>query len=153
MQITYEELLTIFWDSHSPTIQPWSRQYMSIIFYHSEEQRAASIESKERHEEKLGHTIVTEITPFSEFYLAEDYHQKHYLTSESDLVNELREIYPDIHDFIASTAAARLNGYIGGFGTLESLEKNLDSFGLSKMGKIKLLEITKKGIRAGCLAL
>jgi len=123
---------------------------MSIIFYHNEEQRTLAIESKQRQEEKLGHTIVTEIIPFAEFYLAEDYHQKYYLTSESDLVNELRDIYPDIHDFIASTAVARLNGYVGGYGTQETLEENLDSLGLSEAGRIRLLEIAERGLVAGC---
>ena len=149
-RITYEELLAVFWDSHSPTAQPWSRQYMSIIFYHNEEQRAIAVESKEFQEDKLGHSIVTEIIPFSQFYLAEDYHQKYYLTSEPNLVKELRGIYPDIHDFIASTAVARLNGYAGGYGTIETLEDDLDSFGLSEAGKIRLLEIAERGLVAGC---
>jgi len=123
---------------------------MSIIFYHNEEQRALAIESKKRQEEKLGRAIVTEITPFSEFYLAEDYHQKYYLTSESDLVKELRDIYPDIHDFIASTAAARLNGYVGGYGTLETLEEKLDNLGLSEAGRNRLLEVAERGLVDGC---
>ena len=123
---------------------------MSIIFYHNEEQRAAAIKSKERQEEELGHAIVTEIIPFSKFYLAEDYHQKYYLTSESVLVNELRDIYPDIHGFIASTAVARLNGYVGGYGALETLKENLDNFGLSEAGRIRLLEIAERGLMAGC---
>jgi peptide-methionine (S)-S-oxide reductase len=119
---------------------------MSIIFYHDEEQRSIAFESKRHREEEFGHAIVTEITPFSEFYLAEDYHQKYYLTSESDLVNELRSIYPDIYDFIASTAVARLNGYIGGYGTFEGLEDNLDRLGLSEAGKRRLLEIAERGL-------
>ena len=123
---------------------------MSIIFYHNEEQRAIAVESKELQEDKLGRSIVTEIIPFSHFYLAEDYHQKYYFTSKSDLVKELREIYPDIHDFISSTAVARLNGYIGGYGNVETLKENLDSFGLSEAGRIRLLEIVERGIVAGC---
>ncbi len=36
---SYEELLEIFWESHDPTSRPYSRQYMSIVLYHNQEQR------------------------------------------------------------------------------------------------------------------
>ena len=55
-----------------------------------------------------------------------------------------------IHDFIASTAVARLNGYVGGYGIQEALEENLDSLGLSEAGRIRLLEIAERGLVAGC---
>ncbi len=122
---------------------------MSIIFYHDEKQRTLAIESKLRQEEKLERSIVTEIVHFSEFYLAEDYHQKYYLSSEPDLVKELRDIYPDMQSFIASTAAARLNGYAGGYGTPESLQGDLDNLGLSDAGKSRLLEIAERGLTPG----
>ena len=130
--------------------QPWSRQYMSIVFYHNEEQRKLAVESKEREESRLGHDIVTEIIPFSEFYLAEDYHQKYYLRQEPGLFQELNAIYPDIGDLIDSTAMARLNGYVGGYGTPETLEKELNSLGLSEAGQNKLLEIAGRGLVPGC---
>ena len=123
---------------------------MSIIFYHNEQQRDLAIKSKQHEEEKLGQTIVTEIIPFAEFYLAEEYHQKYYLTSEPDLLRELRAIYPDMHDFISSTAVARVNGYVGGYGTLETLEKEIDNLGLSDAGMSRLLEIVERGLVAGC---
>ena len=149
-RITYEELLAVFWDSHSPTVRSWSRQYMSIVFYHNEEQRALAVKSKQAEEQKLGRTIVTEIIPFTEFYLAEDYHQKYYLTHEPDLLRELRTIYPAIEDFISSTAVARVNGYVGGYGTLETLNKEVDSLGLSEAARIRLLGIAGRGLVAGC---
>ena len=124
---------------------------MSIVFYHNEEQRKLAIESKEREESRLGHDIVTEIIPCSEFYLAEDYHQKYYLRQQADLVRELIAIYPDISDFIDSTAVARLNGYVSGYGIPETLEKDLNnSLGLSEAGKMRLLEIAGKGLVPGC---
>ncbi len=123
---------------------------MSIVFYHNDEQRRLAIETKEREEGKSGNRIVTEIVTFSEFYLAEDYHQKYYLTSEPDLLGDLRAIYPNIHDFISSTAAARVNGYVGGYGTLETLEQELDSLGLSEAGRNKLLDIANRGLVSGC---
>ena len=141
----------MFWDSHDSTAQPWSIQYMSIVFYHNEEQRKLAIESKEREESRSGLGIVTEILPFSEFYLAEDYHQKYYLRQESNLLQELSTIYPDISDFIDSSTVARLNGYVGGYGTPETLEKELNSLGLSKAGNMRLLEIADRGLVPGCV--
>ena len=149
--ITYEELLEIFWDSHDPTLPTWSRQYMSIVFYHTEEQRRLAIESKEREESWLGRSIVTEIIPFSDFYLAEDYHQKYYLRQEPGLFQELSAIYPDISDFIDSTAVARLNGYVSGYGTPETFEEELSSLGLSEAGRNRLLDIANRGLVPGCV--
>jgi peptide-methionine (S)-S-oxide reductase len=146
-QVTYEELLNVFWNSHSPTSKPWSRQYMSIIFYHDEEQKRLAIETRDREEAKIQGRIYTEIVPAAEFYAAEDYHQKYRLQQAPDLVQELRAIYPDAEDFVASTAAARVNGYVGGNGTLEQLQEELDSLGLSEAGRQKLLDVVSRSGR------
>lgn len=122
-RISYEGLLRVFWDSHNPVAQPWSRQYMSIIFYHNEEQRRLAVASREQEEARLGRKIFTEIAPFSGFYMAEDYHQKYYLQGERRLMGEFRAMYPDFRGFIDSTAAARVNGYLGGYGTVEALQE------------------------------
>jgi peptide-methionine (S)-S-oxide reductase len=143
-KISYEKLLEVFWDSHHPTSKPWSRQYMSIISYHNEEQKRLAMESKKGEEERLGSKIYTEIIPATEFYLAEDYHQKYSLQGVSELKKDFKVIYPDIRDFIDSTAVARVNGYIDGYGSLEILEENLNSFGLSAAGKKKLIDITTR---------
>jgi len=147
-KISYEELLDVFWDNHNPTTQPWSRQYMSIIFYHNEDQNNITLASIERKETSLGQKIHTEVIPFSEFYLAEDYHQKYYLQQEPDLFSEFEAIYPEISQLIHSTAVARVNGYIGGYGSFESLQEQINSFGLSQTGIEKLLQIGHQ-LRAG----
>jgi peptide-methionine (S)-S-oxide reductase len=126
-QISYEQLLEIYWDSHNPTAQAWSRQYMSIIFYHTSEQRELAMESKQRAEISLGRRVYTEIIPFSEFHLAEDYHQKYYLQQVPELMEELSVVYPNFADFIDSTAAARINGYLAGHVTFQKLQEQLDS--------------------------
>ena len=126
-RISYEELLEVYWDSHNPAAQPWSRQYMSIIFYHDGDQQEVAMERKQREETSLGREVYTEIIPFSEFYPAEDYHQKYFLQQESELMEELAAIYPSFADFVDSTAVARINGYVGGHITFEELQKQLNS--------------------------
>jgi len=144
-RISYDELLGVFWDSHNPTAKPYSQQYKSIIFYHDEAQKELAVQSKQQQEARLGRKIYTEITPFSEFYLAEDYHQKFYLQQVPELRADFRAIYPDTDEFINSTAAARVNGYISGYGTSENLQKELASYGLSPTGNKKLLDIAPAG--------
>jgi peptide-methionine (S)-S-oxide reductase len=113
--ISYEELLDVFWANHGPQYPPFSRQYASIIFYHTEEQRRLAEASKAREEARLGKKVYTEIKPAGTFTWAEDYHQKYYLQSSSGLMRELRAKYPDFRDLVNSTEAARANGYAGGF--------------------------------------
>jgi peptide-methionine (S)-S-oxide reductase len=133
-QISYEELLDAFWNAHIPTSRPYSRQYASFVFYHDEAQRQSAVETKAQQEAKRG-TIFTEIVPAGTFYPAEDYHQKYYLRNAHDLMQEFNAIYPDGDDFAASTAAARVNGYLGRHGTCEQFQEEVDSLGLTAAGE------------------
>ena len=143
--------MDIFWDSHDPTDQPWSRQYKAIIFFHNEEQRRQAVETRGREESRLKRRIFTEIVPFTEFYPAEPYHQKYSLRQEADLMKEFSAIYPNADDFMNSTAAARLNGYLGGYGSLEVLQAELDTYGLSQGGRQKLLNLVRqRSLTPGC---
>lgn len=84
-KITYKELLSVYWRQIDPTDAEGSfvdrgEQYRSAIFYHNEEQKHLAEESK-RNMEKSGRydkQIATEIIKFTEFYMAEDYHQDYY---------------------------------------------------------------------------
>ena len=145
-QISYEELLNIFWESHRPT-RPTSRQYASIIFYHDDDQKQLALATKAREETKQGGAIHTEISPYTAFYLAEGYHQKYRLRQVEDLVFAFSAIYSDLGDFVNSTATARVNGYLGGNGTLEQLEREIDQLGLSPEEREKLLEIGRRRLR------
>lgn len=85
-KITYEELLTKFWNLHNPTQLnrqgfDSGRQYRSVIFYHSEIQKQIAITSKQELDRsgKYKLPVVTEIAEAQTFYKAEDYHQQ-YLT-------------------------------------------------------------------------
>jgi peptide-methionine (S)-S-oxide reductase len=83
-QVTYEELLKVFWECHDPTQlnrqgPDVGTQYRSVIFYHNEEQRKLAEASKEELDKsgKYDKPIVTEITPASTFWKAEEYHQRY----------------------------------------------------------------------------
>jgi methionine-S-sulfoxide reductase len=148
-QISYADLLDLFWNSHTPTTRPWSRQYAYVIFYHNDDQKRQAEESLERMAAQTGEPIFTEIVPFSDFYLAEDYHQKYRLQQVPELLSEFRAIYADGTDFINSTAAARVNGYVGGHGTLASLQAELHQLGLSPEAEALLLDLVSSRDRQG----
>ena len=140
-RISYEELLDIFWESHNPAISSWSRQYMSAVYFHNEEQKRLAMETKSREEAKRKDKIYTDIVPISEFYTAEGYHQKYLLRQQPALMKEFNAIYPATEDFVNSTAAARINGYLGSYGTLTALEAELNTLNFPPERSKKLLEI------------
>lgn len=84
-EITYDELLEVFWKVHDPTtlnqqgadIGP---QYRSVIFYHSEDQKqkAESYKTVLNNEKAFDKPIITAIEPFKNFFAAENYHQNFY---------------------------------------------------------------------------
>jgi peptide-methionine (S)-S-oxide reductase len=148
-QISYERLLDIFWENHDSLQPPWSRQYMAIIFYHNEDQKRLAVKSKEREGTLRKGEIFTEIVPAGEFYLAEDYHQKYRLRNDRDLMTEFNGIYRANLDFVNSTAAARVNGYLDGYGTPEDLERELASLGLSPAAGKRLQAIVGRRGKIG----
>ena len=94
-KVTYEQLLSAFWKMHDPTQlnrqgPDHGTQYRSAIFYTTPEQHAIAQRSKAALEASgtFRRPIVTEITPASKFYDAEDYHQRYY---------EKRGIAPTCH--------------------------------------------------------
>jgi peptide-methionine (S)-S-oxide reductase len=138
-QTSFEKLLEAFWSQPNSCQRSGSRQYKSIIFYHNDKQKKQALASREREAAKRKHVIETPIQPLEAFTLAEDYHQKFHLRQERDLEKELTSIYPKLKDFVNSTAAMKLNAYLAGYGTRKTLEKEIDSFGLSADSKKKLL--------------
>lgn len=138
--VTFAELLDVFWASHDATRPSWSRQYMSAVFYHDPEQERVAKQLKGKWEEQAERRLQTEILPATEFYLAEDYHQKYSLQNDRTLEREFRRMYPTFTDFVDSTAAARVNGYLYGCRSLADLRAELGSFGLSSEGGARLLD-------------
>jgi peptide-methionine (S)-S-oxide reductase len=81
-QVSYDDLLKVFWENHNPTTlnrqgPDVGAQYRSAIYFHTPEQEAAARSSKEKAQANFKNKIVTEITPASEFWRAEDYHQQY----------------------------------------------------------------------------
>ncbi|ABK18013.1 Methionine sulfoxide reductase A [Syntrophobacter fumaroxidans MPOB] len=137
--VSYERLLEVFWAEHNPSVPPWSKQYMSILFHHDERQKSAALRSRDRESARRMRRVFTEILPAREFYQAESYHQKYYLRRLPEILRELATLYPSDTDLTASTAAARLNGYLGGCGNLAMLEAALKKLDLPPEAGRKLL--------------
>ncbi len=83
-QVSYEDLLEVFWDIHDPTQlnrqgPDVGTQYRSAIFFHNEEQQKAATDSMERRirSGRYRRPIVTQIEPAAPFFKAEEYHQQY----------------------------------------------------------------------------
>lgn len=84
LQITYEDLLTKFWEIHDPTSlnrqgADRGEQYRSVIFYHTPQQKAIAFEAKKSLQlsGKYQKDLVTEIKPSGDYYLATEEHQQY----------------------------------------------------------------------------
>ena len=89
-EISYEDLLKIFWNNHNPTTPnrqgpDVGAQYRSVIFFHTPEQEKDALEMKTKlapvAREKFNAEIITEIKPAEKFYRAEEYHQQYFAKS------------------------------------------------------------------------
>ena len=83
-QVSYDDLLRVFWENHDPTTlnrqgPDVGKQYRSVIFFHTPEQEAAAKASRDALAKsgRFKRPIVTEITPATDFWRAEDYHQQY----------------------------------------------------------------------------
>ena len=107
--LSYEELITIFMTSHDPTTlnrQGADRgtQYRSVIYYHSDEQKAIAEKVIHKLKDYYSAPIVTELSPLGEYYTAEKYHQNYYNSNSyagyckvviAPKINKLRAMYAD----------------------------------------------------------
>ncbi len=130
---------------------------MSAIFFHNDGQKTLAIGTKNREATRRNGTVHTEILPASEFHLAEAYHQKYALRGRPELLKEYEAMYPSFSDFLASRAVTRVNGYVAGYGTCETLREEIDGLGLSPAGRKGLEDIVcppgatkEKGTGAVC---
>ncbi len=84
-QVSYDDLLKIFWENHDPTTPnrqgpDIGTQYRSAIFFHDSEQEKTAIKSKEKlqNSNQFSRDIVTQIIPVKTFHRAEEYHQRYF---------------------------------------------------------------------------
>lgn len=83
--VSFQELLEIFWSTHDPTTlnrqgNDVGTQYRSVVFFHNEQQKetAETLKKKLNDENIFGKPVVTEISPWKNFFRAEDDHQDYY---------------------------------------------------------------------------
>lgn len=143
-KISYDDLLKVFWATHNPCAVPYSRQYMSAVFYHNDQQRKIVLASAGREAAQRDRKVTTQFVRCGKFYLAEDYHQKYMLQQDRALMGEVKAMYPEMKGFINSTVVARLNGYLSGDGQADVLKKEIDRYGLSDESKAKLQDMVRR---------
>ena len=105
-EISFEKILNIFWHTHNPTIlsqqeNDFGTQYRSAIFFHDDQQKevAEKLKAKLDLEGVYSHKIITDIVPFTNFYVAEDYHQNYYERNKNQSYCKI-VIDPKIHKLL-----------------------------------------------------
>ncbi|HEX8522505.1 MAG TPA: peptide-methionine (S)-S-oxide reductase MsrA [Tepidisphaeraceae bacterium] len=113
-KISYAELLDAFWSAHDPTTAnrqgpDVGDQYRSAIFFHDPDQERIARASLKEVEDSIvfKRKIVTEITPASRFYSAEEYHQQYF--EKQGMAANCHVGIAQVHTQLAKDAAARRN--------------------------------------------
>lgn len=90
-KISFDELLEVFWKTHDPTTlnrqgNDFGTQYRSVVFYHNEEQKQLAEKYKKQinDEKAYPNPVITEISPYINYYEAEEYHQNYYNQNGSE---------------------------------------------------------------------
>ena len=131
-QVSYAELLDVFWQSHDPGYDAYLRQYRNAVLFMNDAQRQQAEASLTYIKDEYRGEVATVVEAAGEFYPAEDYHQKYLVRKAKGILQEFQAIYPDQESLVASTAVARVNGYLGCNGQPEELKKELPRLGLSR---------------------
>lgn len=116
-RISYEELLEEYWSSFPTWLPPGPGRVRTVVFPRDEAQRATAERSKRDLRRRTGEPVAAGVVPDAVFWPAERLHQKFHLQRRfPELVVELAESPTGVDAFLATTAAARLNAYVSGFG-------------------------------------
>jgi peptide-methionine (S)-S-oxide reductase len=143
-RLSYETLLGWFWKDADPTERPYSRQYMSAVFYADETQRQLALETGRRALAGRSGPLLLPILPLATFYRAEDYHQKYYLRRYTGLMREF-SAYSE-REFEDSTLAMWLNACVSGQLKREELEAELEHLGLPEADRQRLLRLAQAAL-------
>ena len=135
----------MMWLTHDPTRAAHRGQYASLVLAHDGAQLEAARASADRLSATLGgRPVATRIELLKRFWIAEDYHQKYGLRQDRVLMADFGAMFDgDDAALRESTAAARVNGYVGGVGTKAQLSRELEFLGLSDAGRAHLISRVK----------
>jgi peptide-methionine (S)-S-oxide reductase len=111
--VTYRDLLEEIFQQHDPQTQPSKTQYQNVVFASTDTRRAA-IDAVLSATGETIESIETRIEELSQFYPAENYHQKYRLRSASSFLSVFDEAGYADEDIRDSPIAAKLNGYVAG---------------------------------------
>lgn len=143
--ISYHTLLNHFFLNHNPNRKKYrDREYISIILYHSEEQRQIAEKIKKEQESFKKTDIQTEITLFENFTMAENRQQKWHIKRVAKAMEELKKIYQTEEEFIHATLPARLNSHAKGYGNLEETKKEIQTWKIEETKMKSLLTVLDK---------
>lgn len=143
--LRYEDVLRHFWRNHYPNRDQYKgRQYLSLLRCRNEEQFEAAELVKKEMEAELGERIETDIAAFTDFTLAEERHQKYYLKRYPKALEQLQMLYPDPAALLNSTFAARLNGFVKGFRSKDSLLAEMAGWEIDGKGREELMGLFNK---------
>jgi peptide-methionine (S)-S-oxide reductase len=142
--ITFTDLLELFWKEHDPRIRTWSRQYQSALYTHTEEQLQMALADIAHLDTQSSRKVQTVVGSLDTFYIAEDYHQKHYLQQFPVLMREFETYFAYFSDFNDSPAAAKVNAFASGKGSRNELEMFLPKLQLSAQSEKLLLERSRR---------
>jgi len=142
---SYADVLREFWQNHYPNRDNYKgRQYISLLHYHTEQQRQTIAAVQKEMELQLGEPIETEISAFSQFTPAEEKHQKYYLKRYPKALEQTAGLYPDRKLLTDSTFAARLNGFVKGYGTKLGMLEEIAQWSIGEHEKAHLIDLFSK---------
>ena len=143
-RLSYETLLGWFWKEADPSERPYSRQYMSAVFYADEAQQRLALATGRRAMAGRSGPMLLPILPLATFYRAEDYHQKYYLRRYTDLMREFSA--SSEREFEDSTVAMWLNACVDGQLKREDLEALFEPLALSEADLQRVRRLTQAAL-------
>lgn len=139
-QMGFAELLQHFLGWHQPAKPAWKRGYASAIIAQNDQQYTLAEEALAHWEHQHGQQAQTLLLPFRPFYPAEERHQKYYLRKQPELMETVRPLFFSFEEFVYSTAAARINSFLAGYGSPENMEEALSRLSWPEETKSRLTE-------------
>ncbi|TYL36818.1 peptide-methionine (S)-S-oxide reductase [Natronococcus pandeyae] len=127
-ELSYEDLLEVFWTNHDWSTSAPKRQYRSVVLAHDDEQYEVARRERAALAERTGRSVSTDVERLEGFTSAEEFHQKYELQSTPVVGDELASLYGD--GFVESTVVARLNGFVAGHGSPAQREEVLAALDL-----------------------